>query len=411
MAEAGLTMARKSSQSLLDSSMSDFGPIITQSPKGSRSSIRLGRLEDRRDQVSPEEEELLAGSEPSDETQSLDEIQLDDYLSHEEADDKDSTTDDDLQPGPKRHNMNRVAALIYFTLLITFNFGNKFVLTVLGFHFPMVFQGWQMLVGFLLYQILRASGSISFASIPIDRVGFISLLPNFLFFTSGIIAGSKALTSIPLVLFLAISNFLPASLYLANVCLGQTSGYGSKSLICAIFILVSALALLVTEPKMSLLESPYFWLCVHILCQLFHTVHGRIADVRFNSVDRQYYSYIFSLIVLAPASFYLNEAFEVLKFAQITQIMFICGSIVSAVSGVLLHLYQSRLKIDANFGKIHHVGIILTALISLIPFEHDFSGYHAPVISLANIMALYFIPSHINPDEEKIAESAGNFDV
>ncbi|TRY62861.1 hypothetical protein TCAL_07708 [Tigriopus californicus] len=317
----------------------------------------------------------------------------------------------DPPPSVKTSEMNRYAAFLYFFLLILCNFSNKFVLTVLGFHYPMVFQGWQMLVGVILYQILRATGAITFASIPMDPSGFISLLPNFLFFTSGIIAGSKALASIPLVLFLAIGNCLPASLHLVDVFYSKPNQYGGKSLLGAIFVLVSAMALLVTEPRMSLLESPYFWLCVHVICQLFYTLHGRIADARFNSVDRQYYSYIFGLIVLAPASLYLEEAFNVLEFQEISQIMFICGSIVSAVSGVFLHLYQSRLRNDSNFGKVHHVGIILTALLSLIPFEHEFSGMHAPIISLTNILSLYFIPCHINPDETKLTESSINFSV
>lgn len=59
---------------------------------------------------------------------------------------------------------------------------------------------------------------------------------------------------------------------------------------------------------------------VHVLCQAGHALHGRIADARFNSVDRQYYSYIFSLVLLAPASLYLNEAFEALHFKELYQV-------------------------------------------------------------------------------------------
>ena len=88
--------------------------------------------------------------------------------------------------------------------------------------------------------------------------------------------------------------------------------------------------------------SSYFWLLVHLTCQGCHTLHGRIADVRFNSVDKQYYSYIFSLVILAPASFYLEEAFEALNYKELTRGLFIGGSLAAAVSGVALHLYQSR---------------------------------------------------------------------
>ena len=109
--------------------------------------------------------------------------------------------------------MNKVSALLYFLLLLTVYFSNKLVLTVLGFTYPMVFQGWQTLVGFVVFKALQVGKVIPVASIPLDRAGCISLLPNFLFFTAGIIAGSKALAYIPLYIFLAVSNILPAGVF------------------------------------------------------------------------------------------------------------------------------------------------------------------------------------------------------
>ena len=309
--------------------------------------------------------------------------------------------------------MNKVSAFLYFALLITVNFANKFVLSVLGFRYPMVFQGWQMLVGFLLYKILSATKTLSFASIPMDRAGFISLLPNFLFFTSGIISGSKALASIPLITFLSVANLMPASLHLVDAIFLKKSPATARSFLASAVVLGSGLSLLVTEPKGELAASPYFWLLIHLVCSTFYTLHGRIADVRFNSVDRQYYSYIFSLIVLAPASLYLEEAFEALHFQEGSQVMFLLGSAVSAVAGVVLHLYQSRLRNDANFGRVHHVGLFLTALASLVPFEHDYAGYHSLGIALVNMFCLVFVPTSILPDEEKLSAetSAMDFEV
>ena len=60
----------------------------------------------------------------------------------------------------------------------------------------------------------------------------------------------------------------------------------------------------------SLMDSPKFWLVVHVFCVYCVTLHGRIADARFGAADRLFYSYIFSLEVLAPASLYLEEAFQ-----------------------------------------------------------------------------------------------------
>jgi hypothetical protein len=109
--------------------------------------------------------------------------------------------------------MNKLSALLYFLLLLTVFFSNKLVLTVLGFKYPMVFQGWQTLVGFVVFKALSVSKALPVANIPLDKAGFISLLPNFLFFTSSIIAGSKALAEVPLYLFISVSNLLPAGIF------------------------------------------------------------------------------------------------------------------------------------------------------------------------------------------------------
>ena len=124
------------------------------------------------------------------------------------------------------------------------------------------------------------------------------------------------------------------------------------------------------------------------MCQAGHSLHGRIADARFNSVDRQYYSYIFSLVLLAPASLYLNEAFEALNYKEMYQIMFILGSLVSAVSGVCLHLYTSRLRSDHNFGRVHHLSVAATALLSMVAFELSHSHIASLVLAVVSLLAL-----------------------
>lgn len=40
-------------------------------------------------------------------------------------------------------------------------------------------------------------------------------------------------------------------------------------------------------------ESPYLWLIVSLSCVAVQKLHSKIADARFNEVDRLYCSYIF----------------------------------------------------------------------------------------------------------------------
>ena len=147
-------------------------------------------------------------------------------------------------PLPTFAIMNKVSALLYFLLLLTVYFSNKLVLTVLGFTYPMVFQGWQTLVGFVVFKALQVGKVIPVASIPLDRAGCISLLPNFLFFTAGIIAGSKALAYIPLYIFLAVSNILPAGVFFFdNVLFPKKSSEGDSSKTSKLQICAAAIVL------------------------------------------------------------------------------------------------------------------------------------------------------------------------
>ena len=57
--------------------------------------------------------------------------------------------------------MNSVAVAAYMFLVISSYFSNKYVLSTLGFRFPMVFQGWQTLVGFLILRLLAYVPSTS----------------------------------------------------------------------------------------------------------------------------------------------------------------------------------------------------------------------------------------------------------
>ena len=49
--------------------------------------------------------------------------------------------------------MELLKAFVYMSLLTCSIFANKYVLTVLGFKFPMVFQGWQVLVGCCTFKV------------------------------------------------------------------------------------------------------------------------------------------------------------------------------------------------------------------------------------------------------------------
>ena len=72
----------------------------------------------------------------------------------------------------------------------------QYVLSVLGFTYPTIYQGWQTFLGVIILKILlyKSKKYKKVTLTPLDKAGFISLLPSFLFYVAGIVASSKALT-------------------------------------------------------------------------------------------------------------------------------------------------------------------------------------------------------------------------
>lgn len=308
--------------------------------------------------------------------------------------------------------MNRFAGGIYVVLLALSLFSNKYVLTELGFQFPMVFQGWQMLVGFVVLRalsILPSPKNPSLSVVAIDRSAFVSLLPGFMLFTVSIIAGSKALAHLPALVVVVGSNLLPAAVHLVD----NRKGASLLQTASAVLVIASACVVIVASEEdhtanashiASLMDSPKFWLVVHAFSGLAMTLHGRIADARYGAVDRLFYAYVFSLVVLAPASLYLEEAFEALHFRHRKQVGFIVGSLFSAVVGVAVNLYAVRLKEDEHFGRLHHLGLVTAALLSAPIFSTVLPWWGWLAAGL-NLVALPFVPTHLLKDDNQLNNS------
>lgn len=273
----------------------------------------------------------------------------------------------------------------------------------------MVFQGWQTLVGFLILRLLAyipSTTSPTLTVISIDRSGFVSLLPNFFLYTVSLIAGSRALSHLPILVCICVANVVPASIYLLdNVSLKKSS---VVQLISSLVVLVTSIPILLaseddTEELESLMDSPKFWLVVHAFCVIAVNLHGRIADARYGAADRLFYCYVFSLVVLAPASLYLEEAFQALHFQPSRQIDFVLGSIFSAIMGVGFNLYGIRLKEDENFGKLHHAALAVAALTSSVIFHTDIPWW-AWLCAVLNFIGLIFVPTYLKKDDNQLGQ-------
>jgi len=300
--------------------------------------------------------------------------------------------------------MNLGAAATFVIIHILGLFVNKYVLSVLGFKYPTIFQGWQTLCGLLLYKLLTVVSRANFKVTPIDRPALISLLPGFLFFTTSIIAGSKALAGVPIPIYVSVWNSLPAGVYvLDRLVPGGQQGRPPTSPLqagCSLLCLLTGTVLVLTQVGLDFSDSAYFWLVVGVITSGAYCLHCRIADARYSSWDRLYFTSLFSVVVLAPASFYLEEAFEALNFHHDRQELFILGCLGSACLGAAASVHGVRLRQDEYYGQVVHLGQAGAALLSPLLFPAQLAGWQWALV-VTNVLTALPVPTHLAKDDEE----------
>ncbi|CAG0921093.1 unnamed protein product [Notodromas monacha] len=288
---------------------------------------------------------------------------------------------------------------------------NKYVLSELEFTYPTIFQGWQVLVGACFLKGIATCSGTAVVKSSLDKPGFISLLPTFLLFVGTLVAGSKALAVIEVPQFVACLNLSPALIYLFDDAPKFRNSQCGAVVACAVVVL-STVGLVVLELEMTFSDSPYFWMLICVLCASVHIVHGRIADARFEPVDRLYYSYLVGVCLLAPASLYLDEAFQALNFAKNSRFHFFVGCLASGFFGVTSCYIAATLTPTGEeapgtndgsefMGIFQNVGKCLAALLSIFAFQQKaaVTGWIL-VCVMFNLIAGFFIPVPKDPTAE-----------
>lgn len=302
--------------------------------------------------------------------------------------------------------------LIYLILFGSAIFVNKYVLSVLKFTYPTIFQGWQTLVGGILLRVLLSNKCLSVSTTELDKPGFISLLPSFLFFSAGIVASSKALANLSVPMFLCLQNSLGALLYLMDVAPSFRSSGGPVPLLACLTTLGTAVAAVLSDIDMTFSDSPYFWMLVNLACMAVQALHSKIADARYTEVDRLYFSYVFSVIVLAPVSLYLEEAFEVLHFPHAMRYDFYAGCLLSGILGLFLNLSIMKVRKQNFFSFVDASGRLFTSILALATFN-DVTSLTVKILIGINLFSGMFVPiptvhNSEEPDElmEPLTEGA-----
>ncbi|XP_069692638.1 UDP-N-acetylglucosamine transporter TMEM241 homolog isoform X1 [Periplaneta americana] len=279
--------------------------------------------------------------------------------------------------------------ITYIVLFVSAIFVNKYVLSVLKFTYPTIFQGWQTLVGVLILKFLTMKKQLDVTLL--DKATVINLLPHCLYFLGAIVAGSKALAALPVPVFVSVCNLPLACIFLLDYSASPLNP-GLVQVTAGVISLGTAVSIILLDISMPFADSGYSWLLAHILFLTAQTLHSRITNPRFTEMDKLYYSNFFSVVVLAPSSFYLEEAFSVLHFQHRRQVRFYVGCVLSGVLGILLQLWTARLRADQRFQRTQALAKLFACVVALPVFSPDLS-FSVWGFAAANLVSSILIPA------------------
>ncbi|XP_072591191.1 UDP-N-acetylglucosamine transporter TMEM241 isoform X11 [Vulpes vulpes] len=154
-----------------------------------------------------------------------------------------------------------LVGLTFCTCYLASYLTNKYVLSVLKFTYPTLFQGWQTLIGGLL---LHVSWKLGWAEINSTSRSDVSMwLPASVLFVGIIYAGSRALSKLAIPVFLTLHNVAEVIICGHQKCFRKEKTSPEK--ICStLFLLAAAGCLPFNDPQFD--PNGYFWAVIHLFC-------------------------------------------------------------------------------------------------------------------------------------------------
>uniref|UniRef100_A0A8C6QK52 Transmembrane protein 241 n=1 Tax=Nannospalax galili TaxID=1026970 RepID=A0A8C6QK52_NANGA len=204
-----------------------------------------------------------------------------------------------------------------------------YVLSVLKFTYPTLFQGWQTFIGGLLLHVSWKLGWVEINSS--SRSDVLKWLPASLLFVGIIYAGSRALSRLAVPVFFILHN-------VAEVLICGYQKYFWKEVndqakCYALFLLAAAGCLPFNDSQFD--PDGYFWAVIHFFC---------VGKLLKSDIDQQYLNYIFSVVLLAFASHPTGDLFSALDFPFLYLYRFHGSCLASGVLGFFLMLSTEKLK-------------------------------------------------------------------
>nr|XP_020480672.1 transmembrane protein 241 isoform X2 [Monopterus albus] len=212
-----------------------------------------------------------------------------------------------------------ISGLAFSSAFVFSCFTNKFVLSVLKFTYPTLFQG---------------SAALSW-------------LPASLLFVGNIYAGSRALSRLDIPFFYTLQNSSHVVSYIILKVVHKEKMQRLK-FISVCLMLLSAISLPVYDPQLD--HSGYLWAIGHLLCiGAYRVSRVHYKSINLSDLEQQCLNYLCSVLLLAFAAHPTGDLLGVLEFPLLQSHTFHCGCCASALLQFLLLLATVKLKSGLSF--------------------------------------------------------------
>nr|XP_028693742.1 transmembrane protein 241 isoform X3 [Macaca mulatta] len=249
-----------------------------------------------------------------------------------------------------------LVGLTFCTCYLASYLTNKYVLSVLKFTYPTLFQGWQTLIGGLLLHVSWKLGWVEINSSSRSHV--LVWLPASVLFVGMIYAGSRALSRLAIPVFLTLCNVAEVIICGYQKCFQKEKTSPAK--ICSAFFLLAAAGCLPFNDS-QFDPDGYFWAVIHLFCV------GAYKILRKSQKPSA-----LSVVLLAFASHPTGDLFSVLDFPFLYFYRFHGSCCASGFLGFFLVFSTVKLKsylAPAQCAAWIFFAKIITAGLSILLFE------------------------------------------
>ncbi|XP_028925034.1 transmembrane protein 241 isoform X2 [Ornithorhynchus anatinus] len=260
------------------------------------------------------------------------------------------------------------AGLAFCACHLAAHLTNKYVLTTLKFTYPTLFQGWQTLIGGLLLHLSWKLGWVEISSGSRSHV--LAWLPASVLFVGIIYAGSRALSRLPVPVFLTLHSAADGLVCaFRRIVLRERTSLPKIS--SALFVLAAAACLPHHDAQFD--QEGYFWALSHLLCVGAYKIllKAQKSNV-LSDIDQQYLNYIFSAVLLTFASYPTGELLRAVEFPFLYFYRFHSSCWASGFLGFFLSLSTVKLKSQMAPGLCTGWMVfakVITAGLSLLCFD------------------------------------------